>query len=230
MATLLQMRTQAVREADAGGSLDITNATDKSYIDSYVNSACQRLHDILTGAFQDYQVTGGSNQQITSTLTAQFSLPAGVVLKVRDVEWLGTSGTTEAVSLDPFAWTERNRIQLERQYCIVGDLVLIRPTAQSLGFYKVWYTPRFVTLAADGDAYDAINGWEELAVVDVAIRIKTDMEKDTSVLEKRYAGLLEHVMSAASKRLSSKPSKVRKVKKSLYERMLMADLDPDRFG
>lgn len=234
MAALVNMRTQAVREADALGNLSLADATDKAYVDSYLNSALQRLHDLLTGCFQDYQVTGASSVQITSAATAQFALPntagAPLVLKVRDVEWLGTAGTSEATSLDPFAWTERNRIQLDRQYCVVGELVLIRPTTQAVGFYKLWYTPRYTNLVADGDAYDAINGWEELAIVDAAMRIRSDMEKDTSLLEKRYAGLLEHVMNAASKRVSSKPSKVRRVKRSLYERMLMADLDPDRWG
>lgn len=234
MATLVNMRTQAVREADALGNLSLADATDKAYVDSYINAGLQRVHDLLTGTFQDYQVTGGSNVQITTVATPQFALPntagAPLVLKVRDVEWLGPSGVTEAVSLDPFAWTERNRIQLDRQYCVVGELVLIRPSAQSLGFYKVWYTPRFTPLVNDGDAYDAINGWESIAITEAAIQIKADMEKDASPLEAKLTRLMAQVMDAASKRVSGKPSKVRRVKRTLYERQLMADLDPDRFG
>jgi hypothetical protein len=234
MATLVNMRTQAVREADALGNLSLADATDKAYVDSYINAGLQRLHDLLTGMYQDYQVTGAASVQITNVATAQFALPntagAPLALKVRDVEWLGTAGTTEAVSLDPFAWTERNRIQLERQYCIVGELVLIRPAAQSLGFYKVWYTPRFTPLVADADAYDAVNGWESIAITEAAIQIKTDQEKDTTVQERKLDRLMSQVHEAASKRVSGKPGKVRRVKRSLYERMLMADVDPDRFG
>jgi hypothetical protein len=226
MATLVNMRTQAVREADALGNLSLADAADKAYVDSYLNSALQRLHDILTGAFQDYQVTGASNSQVTSVASPQFALPSGV-LKVRDVEYLGTAGTSSAVSLPLIAWTERNRQLNERAYCIAGANVLIRPARLSLGYYKVWYTPTFTTLVADGDAYDAINGWEELAIIDTAIRIRHDQEKDTSLLERRFEGLLEHVMTAASRRVSGLPSKVRRVKQSMITRLLRSEYDPE---
>jgi hypothetical protein len=229
VATLTELRSRVVSAADAAGNLDVTNPTDQAYLDPLINSSLQRLHDVLTGMFQDYQITdGGTTQTITTIATPNFAVPT-TVLKIRDVEWLGPTGVSLAQSLDTFAWAERNKILLDRSYCVAGSLVLIRPIDLAVGVYKTWWTPKFVTLVNGSDTYDAINGWEELTVVDVAMQIRDAMEKDVSLLSQRFEKLEQHVHEAASKRVSGRPSRVRRVKQTLWERLIAADLDPNKF-
>lgn len=230
MPTLAVMREKVIAEAGAEGHLDPTDPDDAAYVDAFLNSALQSLHDLLAGAFQDYKLAS-ANGTIASAAVAEFALPAGLVLKVRDVEWLGSAGTSPPVSLKSLPWMERNTHISDRRYCLAGEAILIRPTRLSIGSYKLWYTPRFVELVADGDTYDSINGWETLAVLDAAIRIRDNgMEKDASMLVARSQSLATEITEAASRRVTGSPSRVRMTKKSPLERLLMADLDPDRYG
>lgn len=232
MATLLEMRTQAVREADAEGYLNLADATDKAYIDSFLNAHLATLHDLLTSRFEDYQITGVTGQQVTvaTTAGAQLNVPA-TAYKVRDVEYTGPGGTDEPISLGTFAWTERNRmVSMPRRYCVAGNLVLIRPITHAIGYYTIWHTPRFVKLTADPDTYDAINGWELLPILQSARAIKSGNGQDTSDLRDRIVALEAAIADAASKRVTGRPSRVRRHKLSYAERLILSELDPTRYG
>lgn len=232
MATLVNMRTAAVRRANALGYLSLSDSTDKAYVDALLNASLYTLHDLLTAKFQDYQLGDSASdsitQQITSTASPSFAVPPKAY-KVRDVEYLGAAGTNPPVSMPRIAWRERNNVLTERCFCVAGSSILIRPSAQSVGLYKTWYTPLYVPLVLDNDVYDAINGWEDIAVIDTAIAIVSDQERDTSDLEKRLAAKIDEVNTAALQRVSGAPSRVRKVKRRLEDSIILADLDPDRY-
>lgn len=218
-ALITTMRQRAVREADAVGVIDPTDAADKLYLDDYlVGAFLPALHDKLTLAFEDYQLTEASGQTIASGADT-VAVPS-TMLKLRDVEFVPASG--ERVSLNTIAWTERNTWRGERRYCVGGANIFVRPKTLAPGTYSIWHTPQFaMTGAADTRAYDAINGWEEWAVLMTAIQIKADQQQSTTVLERRLAALEAHIAAAARGRVSARPGRVRRVRRTVRDALIL---------
>jgi hypothetical protein len=237
--TLATMRTQALREADAEGHLDMSVTADKDRVTDYVNAGCARLHGILTETFEDYDVQLSSAVTISSGDSASLASAIGGVgiLKVRFVEYSPSAnfgvGASDLIDVDPIAMAERNRYSGPRGYFIAGRsssaaVLYIRPTAEALGSYRLWYTPSFTDLAADGDVFRSVNDWHRWAVLDAAIKLKGDMDRSAAVLLQRQTDLEKHIRSIAARRISGRPSKVRKVRKTLLERVRDYE-DPSRW-
>jgi hypothetical protein len=217
--SLVSMRARVVDRADALGYLSLSDATDKAYIDAILNSALARLHDTLTQAFEDYQLTI-SGAIVVSSPASTFTLSSASItnlLKLRSLERLLSSGRYEDVP--SISVTERNRAQ-KLGYFLVGSTVHLFPASQAPNSYRLWYTPTFTALVNDGDTYEAINGWEELAVVDAARQVKDEAEKDVTILDKRYTELYRLIQEAARQRNAGGPKKVRKVRRTLVDRVL----------
>lgn len=238
--TLLTMLTQVLREADAEGHLDMAVAADKARVVDYVNAGCERLHDILVEAFEDYQLlfnVAASPLTITAPASSVQVSTASItnLLKVRFVEhWpSGTIDVGTPVDVEPVNIAERNRYSGPRAYMFSGNAggggsLRIYPTADAPGVYRLWYTPSMTALAADGDVFPSMNGWHRWAVLDAAIKLKGDMDRDASVLLSRQADLEKHIRSIASRRISGRPAKVRKVRKTLAD-FILGDYDPERW-
>lgn len=232
--TLLTMLTQALREADAEGHLDMAVAGDKSRVVDYINAGCERLHDILTEAFEDYQLVASSAITIAA---GQSSVSAGMnnLLKARFLEWWpsGAVDSGDPIDVEPLNLAERNRYAGPRAYFLGGAAsgsatLYVRPTAEAPGVYRMWYTPTLVQLAVDADAFSSVNGWHRWAVLDAAIKLKGDMDRDASVLLQRQSDLERHIKSIASRRISGRPAKVRRVRKTLLE-WTRDQYDPNRW-
>lgn len=213
------MRQRAVREADAVGVIDPTDTADKAYLDDYLIGAfLPALHDKLTEAFQDYQLTEATAQVIAAGADTK-ALPSDF-LKLRDVEYVPAGG--ERVSLHTIAWTERNVWRGERRYCVGGANLYVRPRSLAPGTYSIWYTPQFAMVGTlDARTYDAINGWEEWAVLQTAIQIKADQQQATTVLERRLEALTKHIEAAARGRVSARPGRVRRVRRTVRDALIL---------
>lgn len=238
---LSTMLTQALREADAEGHLDMLVAADRLRVVDYVNAGLARLHDILTEAFEDYQLlfnAVGSPLTIAAPNSSVQLSTASItnLLKVRFVEhW--PSGTIEVgapIDVEPLNVAERNRYTGPRAYMLSGTtggggVLRIYPTADAPGVYRLWYTPTFTLLVADGDTFPSINEWHRWGVLDAAIKLRQDMDRDASLLVQRQVDLTAHIKSIASRRISGRPAKVRKVRRSMSEWIRDA-YDPNRWN
>jgi hypothetical protein len=64
-------------------------------------------------------------------------------------------------------------------------------------------------MTADTDTFDGIDGWEQWAILDTAVKLRSDEGKDISgllvELDRRY----EEISSAAADRMSSEPERIR---------------------
>ena len=65
---------------------------------------------------------------------------------------------------------------------------------------RVWYIPVMTELAIDADELDGVNGYEELVVIDTAIKMKTKQEDDVSVLMARKQELLRRIEKVSQDR------------------------------
>jgi hypothetical protein len=67
-------------------------------------------------------------------------------------------------------------------YVLTGNNIELLPTPRGTGLsFTYRYIPVAGTLAADGDAFDGINGWEEWVVVDVARKLATKESDDVLI-------------------------------------------------
>lgn len=228
------MRTQALREADAEGHLDMAVTADKDRVTDYVVAGCERLHDILTECFEDYQLVASSAITISAGQD-NTGIAITNLLKARFLEWWpsGVVATGDPIDVEPMNIAERNRYAGPRAYFLGGAAsgsatLYVRPTSEAPGVYRLWYTPTVVQLVADGDAFSSVNGWHRWAILDAAIKLKGDMDRDASVLLQRQSDLERHIRSIASRRISGRPAKVRRVRKTIADYIRDSN-DPSRW-
>lgn len=77
-------------------------------------------------------------------------------------------------------------------YRLVGMTVVLYPKPAS-GTYEAIYIPTPGQLSADDDTLDGVLGWEELVVIDCAIRVLQKEEADVSSLKQDKAILLQRI-------------------------------------
>lgn len=181
--TLAALRTRVRFKANMENSQFCTD----SEINQYINDAYQSLYDLLVGKFEDYYVTGPSSFTIATDANT-YSLPA-TFYKLLGVD--RSIGGSEYFPLKQFSFRDRNlkRINSRRlglapnlEYRIFGDTLYIVPEDQAAGDYRIWYVPKAVLMSADSDTMEGVNGWEEMVVVDAAIKCLIKEESDTQAL------------------------------------------------
>lgn len=205
--TLAQLRTRASERADMVDSQFISPTEQLSYI----NASYAELYDLLVASFEDYYTLSPLAFTISSGNT--YALPTGFY-KLRGVDLVLSS--TESIPLRKFNFAERNARDLslsvrggkEVQYRIVGDTLHLQPAASAAGNYQLWYIPIYTPLAAESDTVNGIQAWEEYIVVDVAIKMLTKEESDTSSLEREKANLLRRIQAMAANRDVDQPERI----------------------
>lgn len=191
LVTLLQLRTSARQESDQVNSTFCTDAE----INGYIRTAYQSLYGRIVQAFgNDYfvQTPAAGYTFTTDGINQLFALPTSssnqLVFKVLGVEVL-VSGTTQYVSLTPFAFAERNDYwAMNTQIPQAGQTV------------RILYVP-FPTLpTVDADTIDGVNGWEDSIIIDVAMKMMAKEESDISVLLVRRRAMDERLSSEIENR------------------------------
>jgi hypothetical protein len=181
--TLSALRTRVRFKANMENSQFCTDAE----INQYINDAYQGLYDILVGKFEDYYVTG----PVTITLASgesTYTLPSGFY-KLLGVD--RSLGGDNYYPLTPFNFRNRNAVAVNNrrfgvvpylQYRIVGDTLRFVPEDQAVGEFRIWYVPKATLMTADSDTIEGVNGWEEMVVIDAAIKCLIKEESDTNQL------------------------------------------------
>lgn len=181
--TLLQMRTKARQHADQENSPFIGDTE----LTAYINSAIQELYDMLIQAGEYYYI---ANEDVTISANVDtYDLPDDFY-KLLGIDLVFGNG--QNLSLKPFNFTERNRYNFypefgyssgnNLKYIIQGDQLKFIPIPVGSNQIKVWYAPVFTPLVDDADTFDGINGWEDMAVLDAAIKMMIKEESDPQAL------------------------------------------------
>lgn len=208
MATLLELRTQARQRADMVNSQFVSDTE----LNGYINGSAIELYDLFTKAYEDYF---SSKVSFTITTGNTYTLPADFY-KVRGLDYVESDGKYSTIW--PYNFQERNnrdRISSRLDcgtknlgYRTIGSLLYIEPASNAQGSYQLWYIPRFVRLAADGDVLAGVLDFEEYVIVDAAIKMKDKEESDVRVLDKQKTALILRVEQMVADRDAGAPERV----------------------
>lgn len=179
---------------------------------SNINASIQELYDRILTAYGEgyysaldttrkpYQfTTDGTNEMFPlPDGTSTYLMPDGVTsapafYKLSGLEVQVNGSPTGWATLHPFTFIERNKYSFpglqsayglrgRLKYRLEGNFLWLKPLPISGQVIQVRYAPRFVALVNDADTFDGINGWDEYAVIDAAIKALQKEESDVSVL------------------------------------------------
>lgn len=156
---------------------------------NYINEAYFNFYDLIVRSFEDYNLLGPVSFSISSG-SSTYSLPAAFY-KVAGVD--RSLGGGDYYGLERFEWSKRNSYNRSSYYLpslrtkklryrITGNDLRIVPEQDAPGDYRLWYIPTPTALADDADEIMGYNGFEELIVIDTAIKMLTKEETDTASL------------------------------------------------
>ena len=194
LVSLLQLRTRARQESDQVGSLFCSDAE----INEYIRVAYADLFGRIVQAFGcDYfvQTPAAGYTFTTDGINQLFALPTtnGVQLmfKLLGVDVL-VAGTSQYVSLKPFAFADRNRYSWPNSQIPPAGLTV-----------RLLYVPLPTLPTVDADTIDGVNSWEDSIVIDVAMKMMAKEESDISALMVRRRAMDERLASEIENRNAS---------------------------
>lgn len=211
--TLAQIRTRCLQRADHENDNYITTVEANDMI----NQSLTGLYDMLVAASEDYFVSPTPFQISIASGVSAYAL-ATDFYKIRgvDLQLLG-NGSGSWITIRRFNFNERNRYNYQPipwnvlgvsqiRYHLTGSKIqfIPFPTTQT-GVIRIWYVPACPLLVSDSDTYDGVNGWDEWVVADVAQKIKTKEESDTTVLDATLAKLTARVLKMCANRDVDRP-------------------------
>jgi len=208
IVTLLELRTRARQRADMVNSGFVSD----SELNVYINASYAELYDLLVSKHgEDYFV---DSFNITTTNNVEtYSLPSDFY-KLLGVD-LQLDTSSNWVSLKRFEFAERNIPQIWDikfvdfiRYRVFGSSLKLSPVPQSHQNIRVWYIPLPSKLVKDNDTFDGIDGWEEYVVIDVAIKMLTKEESDTSQLLGEKMAMKLRIEQMAEARDEGQPARV----------------------
>lgn len=220
--TLSDLRTAAYRLADMENSQFVgsAEATD------YVNKAYAKVYDLMLQAYgENYNaVTTPSTFTTTDDYTTLYALPSdfykglGVDLCMAGLD---TTSPYNWFTIWPFNFPERNRasivpylnninISVDYRYRFHKDKIWLAPPAFSGSTYRIWYAPTLTKLSADGDSILSSfqTGWDELIVLETAIKMLVKAQLPTDELRMMRAEELMRLQEVATNRDAGAPSTV----------------------
>jgi len=196
--TLLQFRDQVRDRADLVADNFVLDAT----LTTWINKSIAELYDLLIQASEDWYLA--SAPVTVNSGGVSFPVPTGMI------RWRGLDrriGGTDYTHVKKGVFRER-LTYTEPRYILAGGTVYIYPTTSAPGTYLQWYVPVFTPLAADGDTFDGINGWEEYVIVDVAIKCRVKGEEDASDLFTAKAIQRARIQTMAASRDGSEAPRI----------------------
>jgi hypothetical protein len=201
--TLLQMRTSARLRAAMENTLFVTDAE----VTEYINYGLQRVYGKLVKArvgnfFRSKQTITTVNNTSAYALAADFFELLSV-----DVQ-LSTGSNPITICATEYTEAERNRFQwypgwtynLPVYFQLQGSNINFIPTPSGAFTVLLNYAPAFVPLAANGDQFDGVNGWEEYAVWYAVKTMLAKEESDVSVAMSEMAALEQDINDQAADR------------------------------
>lgn len=211
MVTLAELRTQARQRADMEHSTFVSDAE----LTTYINASLAELHDLLVAAYnEEYYME--EYQWSSDGISLAYDLPADFY-KLRGVD-VRMSSTGAWATVKRFNFNKRNEQQNTfawnmlglpyLEYRLVGSKVRFNRIPDANLQFRIFYHPKSVSLVADSDTFDDINGFAEYVIVDVAIKCMQKEESDTRVLLAQKAALKQRIEGMAQNRDANEPESV----------------------
>lgn len=200
--TLAQLKTRVRERADMVYSKFVSDAE----LTGYISNSYARFYDMVTSAYVDdyvndpFQFTISSGNSYVFTANENFYklvgvdfLDGGQWCEVRNFNFNQRNTTANAFNT--------NRYHPVLRYKLMGSKqLLFIPTDQATGTYRYWGIPNAAVLATDTDEIDGYNGWEELIIIDAAIKCLLKEESDVNDLKVERKLLYDEILAAAKNR------------------------------
>lgn len=187
--TLVQLIADVRQRADLVSSQFVTDLE----ITEYLNQSATDLYDLKVAARgQDYYEATYAITTVAGTPT--YALPPDFYQMIT----VETDVGGFKVVMVPFMRTEHGKYSF-----------LPLSGGRSITLYYVPACPRLVS---SGDTFDGVNGWEELIVVDAAMKCLEKEESDVSALMARKAMLTERIQAMAPERDAGMPERVQAIR------------------
>lgn len=183
--TLAQIRLRSREKADMVNSKFIE---PPEHLD-LINESYFTWYDMIVSAFEDYFLEEPT-EFVLAAGVSQFPLPADFY-KLAGIDKASDAGSDRFYPLRKTKWRERNRTENSfstyalspiTSYRIIKDKILFTPKDGALGSFKLWYIPVATPLVLETDSIDTYNGFENLLILDVAIKMLNKEESDPSML------------------------------------------------
>lgn len=195
--TLLQMRTDVQVRGGYENSADITTAI----LNTFINEAVKQVWDILKSKRDDLLVTSTTT---TTTIGVDATALPATFYQLRLLQIADSSSPTgwrrlRQVSLDvshQFAQLFGKRYR----YRLQGANIILHPTPQAVETLRVYFIPVAPALAADGDTFDGVNGYEDLVFQLALFRCRDRQEQDLTSCTREIARLTAQIQSASDGR------------------------------
>ena len=187
--TLLQLRNAAKDVCDFVNNPQVSDPTWNQWI----NDGIERLYRIAfkadSGAFQTSATFTLTNASNSSTLPATYRRVLGVT---KD-----PAVPSMRKSLPKYMWGERDSFGLQGplSYHVVGNAVLIEPSAVCAGNYAVYYLTGPTVLVADSDTMDTIlEPYDDFVTTWASIKALGKEESDNRDLYVEIQGLTQDIL------------------------------------
>lgn len=217
--SLGQIRLYAQQRADMVNNEFVTTQEWNSYI----NHSYNELYDMMVQVYGDEYFVSTTAFITDGRVPGLYPLPTNMY-KLMGVD-LGINPSNYAwITLKKFPFAQRNRYLYGNipatvipatsnlKYRIVDNNILFVPNPSANQSVQLWYVPRPSTLLRDNDMLESMSGWDEVIVVDAAIKALTKEESDVSVLMAQKQELIRRIQDAASNRDQGMPEVVSDVR------------------
>lgn len=186
------------------------------------NYHLQQIYRELVRSRRGYYRKDPPQAIVTANGVSAYALAADF-LEVISVDW--NFSLNEVVPIAEYTEAERNRFRVVPgwyrnqpvAYQLQGNKINFIPTPQGAQSVTVHYVPVFVPLAAPGDTFDGVAGFEDYAIWKLAAFMctKDDDEITAAYCELQAAGKLSEVKAMAKNRSGMAPrvQRVRRFRK-----------------
>lgn len=216
--TVALIRTRADQKADMVNSNYISSSEQLAMI----NEAYYSFYDLIVSRFEDYNLGTPTDFTLASGVSS-FPLPSDFY-KLAGVD--RKTSTTEFYPLRNYPWRSRNRSQsgIARYglyprvgYRMIGPNLTFVPPDQSQGDYRLWYIPLPTELVLESDTFERYNGFEELVVIDTAIKMLAKEESDVSYLMSERARIEDRMRDMLLDRDINDGERIEEVDRGYYD-------------
>lgn len=218
--SLAELRADAYKRADVEGASDRHPSTD---VTRYVNQGIAELYDLLVEARgRSYYRKGGGHPLTTAANTTRYALPADFyrLISVRVTNAGGDVLAPFRAEDEPALREAGASTDWPTHYELQDGYIELLPAHRAGSTVRLDYVPVATQLAADGDTFDGINGWEEY-VVAFAARCMAFRDEERELardLEGEMMRLTKRIQKLAPTRDTFRAERVKDVRGGMWWR------------
>lgn len=191
-----------------------TDVIDDTELNAQVERATAELYDLLVAANGErYFVTTSGNLTITNVATNTLTPPT--FYRIHKLQKLD-GGEWRSVPEVEFGDMDR---ATRRSWVLIGSTVHVVPASESLGTYRVWYTPRFAGYANDAATFDGINGFERYVIAKCCVWVAGYTEADASLWLAELGALTKRIEEMRTNRAAAGPRRWRQTRVNRWKHM-----------